>query len=229
MYVGSRRELLWTLRDRARRAEDEQATRVAAARTAERTRIAREMHDVLAHRISLVTMHADAMVYRTDLGTEELRESAAVIQESSHRALVELREVLGVLRDDPGDAEPERPQPGARDVPALVDELLADGMRLDVDLGGTDLGAVPDTAGRTLYRVVQEALTNARKHAPNALVQLSVRAGPATAWTSRCATRSPPAAAPAHRSPGWAWSGWPSAPRSPAAGSSTTRTAGTSS
>ena len=179
MYVGSRRELLWTLRDRARRAEDEQATRVAAARTAERTRIAREMHDVLAHRISLVSMHADAMVYRTDLGTEQLRESAAVIQESSHRALVELREVLGVLRDDPGDAAPERPQPGALDVPALVDELMSDGMRLEVDLAGTDLATVPVTTGRTLYRVVQEALTNARKHAPNALVHLSVtgRAG----------------------------------------------------
>jgi signal transduction histidine kinase len=178
LYVGSRRELLWTLRDRAQRAEEEQAGRVAQARTAERTRIAREMHDVLAHRISLVTMHADAMVYRKDLDVEQLRTSAEVIQESSHRALVELREVLGVLRDDPGDAVPERPQPSAADVPALVDELVADGMRLRVDLDGTDLSAVPDTAGRTLYRVVQEALTNARKHAPNALVALTVRGRP---------------------------------------------------
>jgi signal transduction histidine kinase len=177
MYLGSRRELLWTLRDRARRAEDEQATRVAAARTAERSRIAREMHDVLAHRISLVTMHADAMVYRTDLGTEQLRSSAAVIQESSHRALVELREVLGVLRDDPGDAEPERPQPSASDVPALVDELVQDGMRVALELDA-DLSAVPDTTGRTLYRVVQEGLTNARKHAPNARVALSVAGRP---------------------------------------------------
>lgn len=178
LYVGSRRELLWTLRDRAQRAEDEQATRVAQARTAERTRIAREMHDVLAHRISLVTMHADAMVYRTDLDAEQLRTSAAVIQESSHRALVELREVLGVLRDDPGDAAPERPQPSARDLPALVDELVADGMRVDADLDGADLAAVPDTTGRTLYRVVQEGLTNARKHAPHAVVVLRVAGAP---------------------------------------------------
>lgn len=178
LYVGSRRELLWTLRDRAQRAEDEQATRVTQARTAERTRIAREMHDVLAHRISLVTMHADAMVYRTDLDAEELRTSAAVIQESSHRALVELREVLGVLRDDPGDAEPERPQPSARDLTALVDELVADGMRVDADLDGTDLAAVPDTTGRTLYRIVQEGLTNARKHAPHAVVVLRVAGAP---------------------------------------------------
>ena len=173
MYIGSRRELLWTLRDRARRAEDEQALRVSQARAAERTRIAREMHDVLAHRISLVTMHADAMTYRTDLDVQALRDSAAVIQESSHRALVELREVLGVLRDDPGDAAPERPQPSARDVRALVDELVLDGMRVEADLSA-DLDAVPESTGRTLYRVVQEALTNARKHAPNAKVSLVV-------------------------------------------------------
>lgn len=178
LYVGSRRELLWTLRDRAQRAEDEQATRVAQARTAERTRIAREMHDVLAHRISLVTMHADAMVYRTDLDVGQLRTSAAVIQESSRRALVELREVLGVLRDDPGDAAPERPQPAARDLPALVEELVAEGMRVDADLDGTDLADVPDTTGRTLYRVVQEGLTNARKHAPHAVVALRVAGAP---------------------------------------------------
>lgn len=173
MYIGSRRELLWTLRDRARRAEEEQAARVSQARTAERTRIAREMHDVLAHRISLVTMHADAMVYRTDLDADRLRDSAAVIQESSHRALVELREVLGVLRDGPGDAAPERPQPSARDVPALVEELVLDGMRVEAELAA-DLAAVPDSTGRTLYRVVQEGLTNARKHAPNAKVALAV-------------------------------------------------------
>jgi signal transduction histidine kinase len=179
MYVGSRRELLWTLRDRARRAEDEQATRVAQARTAERARIAREMHDVLAHRISLVTMHADAMVYRTDLDAGQLRSSAAVIQDSSHRALVELREVLGVLREDAGDAAPERPQPGARDVPAMVQELVADGVRVDARLEA-DLDGVPDTTGRTLYRVVQEGLTNARKHAPHSRVALTVTGRPGT-------------------------------------------------
>jgi signal transduction histidine kinase len=179
LYVGSRRELLWTLRDRAQRAEEEQATRVAQARTAERTRIAREMHDVLAHRISLVTMHADAMVFRTDLDAEQLRTSAEVIQESSHRALVELREVLGVLREDAGDAAPERPQPGARDVPAMVQELVADGVRVDARLEA-DLDGVPDTTGRTLYRVVQEGLTNARKHAPHSRVALTVTGRPGT-------------------------------------------------
>ena len=67
MYIGSRRELLWTLRDRAERAEAEQEFRVRQGRSNERARIAREMHDVLAHRISLITMHAGALAYRTDL------------------------------------------------------------------------------------------------------------------------------------------------------------------
>jgi signal transduction histidine kinase len=179
MYIGSRRELLATLRERADTAETEQAARVAQARSAERARIAREMHDVLAHRISLVTMHAGALTYRTDLTAEDMRATAAVIQESSHLALTELRDVLGVLRDDPGDATPERPQPSAVDLPALLDEARESGMRIQVDDLVT-LDGAPDTLGRTLYRVVQEGLTNARKHAPNTLVVVSVTGAPGT-------------------------------------------------
>ena len=177
MYIGSRRELLATLHERARTAEAEQAARVAQARTAERGRIAREMHDVLAHRISLVTMHAGALTYREDLTAEEMRATAAVIQESSHQALVELRDVLGILRDDPGDSSPERPQPSAVDLPALLDEARASGMRIETaELVALD--GIPETIGRTLYRVVQESLTNARKHAPNTLVTVSVTGSP---------------------------------------------------
>ena len=177
MYIGSRRELLATLRERARTAEAEQAARVAQARTAERGRIAREMHDVLAHRISLVTMHAGALTFREDLTAEEMRATAAVIQESSHQALVELRDVLGILRDDPGDSSPERPQPSAVDLPALLDEATASGMRIETE-ELVALDGIPETIGRTLYRVVQESLTNARKHAPNTLVTVSVTGSP---------------------------------------------------
>lgn len=178
MYIGSRRELLATLRERADTAESEQAARVTQARSAERARIAREMHDVLAHRISLVTMHAGALTYRKDLTADDMRSTAAVIQESSHLALAELRDVLGVLRDDPGDAIPERPQPSAVDLPALLEEARQSGMRIEVE-ELVALDGVPDTLGRTLYRVVQESLTNARKHAPNTLVVVSVTGGPA--------------------------------------------------
>lgn len=178
MYVGSRRELLATLRERAETAEAEQAARLAQVRTAERARIAREMHDVLAHRISLVTMHAGALVYREDLDAEQIRATARIIQDNSHHAMVELREVLGLLRDGPGDADPEQPQPSAKDIPGLVDEARRSGMRI-VSNSDLDVFAVPDPLGRTLYRLVQEALTNARKHAPNTLVTVCLAGGPA--------------------------------------------------
>ncbi|MFZ0139631.1 MAG: histidine kinase [Aeromicrobium sp.] len=176
LYIGSRRELLARLRERAENAEAEQAARLAQARTAERTRIAREMHDVLAHRISMVTMHAGALTYREDLTPEQVRETAGIIQENSHQALVELRQVLGVLREDSGDADPERPQPSAVDLPGLVDEARESGMNVAADLGPID--AIPDLLGRTAYRVVQEGLTNARKHAPDTLVTVGLEGGP---------------------------------------------------
>ena len=178
MYIGSRRELMATLRDRAETAEAEQAARLAMARTAERARIAREMHDVLAHRISLVTMHAGALSYRADLTPEQVRETATIIQESSHQALVELRQVLGVLREDPGDADPERPQPSAMDLPNLIEDARSTGM--NVRSGREmELDEIPETIGRTAYRIVQEALTNARKHAPDTLVTVDLWGGPA--------------------------------------------------
>lgn len=178
MYIGSRRELLATLRERAETAEAEQHARVTQARTAERSRIAREMHDVLAHRISLVTMHAGALVYREDLDAESMRATARVIQDNSHQAMVELREVLGILRDGPGDADPELPQPSARDLPELILEAQRSGMRVVAD-ERIDLDGVPDQLGRTLYRVVQEGLTNARKHAADTLVTVTIGGGPA--------------------------------------------------
>ena len=177
MYIGSRRELLATLRERAERAETEQHARVAQARTAERSRIAREMHDVLAHRISLVTMHAGALAYRQGLTDEQVRVTAGIIQDNSHRAMVELREVLGILRDGPGDSAPELPQPSAGDLPDLVAEARRSGMRVETG-PGIDLAEIPDKLGRTVYRVVQEALTNARKHAADTLVTVTLTGGP---------------------------------------------------
>ncbi|MGH3423693.1 MAG: sensor histidine kinase [Nocardioidaceae bacterium] len=180
MYIGSRRELLATLRERAESAEAEQALRIAQARTGERGRIAREMHDVLAHRISLVAMHAGALAYRTDLSPEEVRDASGVIQDNAHQALADLREVLGLLRDPTGDA-PSRPQPTWCDLPALVEEAKAAGTNvvytdeIAPKEGERDAGAgLPEHLGRTVYRIVQEGLTNARKHAPDTAVHVSV-------------------------------------------------------
>ncbi|WP_324652236.1 sensor histidine kinase [Georgenia sp. H159] len=181
-YVGARRELLVTLRVRAETAEREQALKAEAARVAERTRIAREMHDVLAHRISLVAMHAGALAYRTDLSAEETAEAAGVIQRSAHLALTELRQVLGVLRADGagGDAA-EPPQPTLVQVDELV-EAARTHVTVTVDQSGLPgphlLATVPATVSRTAYRVVQEALTNTCKHAPGSDVVVRLAGGP---------------------------------------------------
>jgi signal transduction histidine kinase len=182
MYIGSRRELLAALRERAETAEAEQAGRVSQARTAERSRIAREMHDVLAHRISLVTMHAGALAYRDDLTPEQVRKTAGIIQESSHQAMTELRQVLGVLREGPGDADPERPQPSAVDLPVLIAEAQASGMNVVAERE-RPVDDIPEGIGRDAYRIVQEALTNARKHAPDTLVTVDLWGGPGDGLT----------------------------------------------
>lgn len=181
MYIGSRRELLWTLRARANQAESEQELRVDQARSAERERIAREMHDVLAHRISLVTMHAGALAYRTDLPPEQIRETAQIIQAKAHEALADLRQVLGVLRSPDGVGD--RPQPTYGDLGSLVAEATTGGTVVDVVQDLPEGLQPPDQTGRTIYRVVQEALTNARKHAVGAHVSIRVSGDPASGIT----------------------------------------------
>jgi signal transduction histidine kinase len=179
MYIGSRRELIWTLRQRAERAEAEQGLRVEQARGNERARIAREMHDVLAHRISQISLHAGALAYRDDLTADQVRESAGVIQEKAHEALTDLRGVLGVLRDDRTGELRDRPQPTYDDVPRLVAEAREAGAAVDfrnaLDGEAVDM---PDIVGRTLYRIVQEGITNARKHAPGARLSIDVTGSP---------------------------------------------------
>ncbi|RJS45140.1 sensor histidine kinase [Nocardioides cavernaquae] len=176
MYIGSRRQLLWTLRDQVAQAEEKARLLSSQARTSERSRIAREMHDVLAHRISQVSLHANAVMFREDLSAEEIRKSVAVIQEKANAALVDLRGVLGVLRDPATGEILDRPQPTSADLPALVDEARASGMHIEYadDVRADGDHAVPELAGRTLYRLVQESLTNARKHAPAAAVSISL-------------------------------------------------------
>ena len=111
----ARQALLQSLREQAHRAESEQASRVAEARAAERASIAREMHDVLAHRLSLLATYAGALEYRPDAPPEQLARAAGVVRAGVHQALDELREVIGVLRDD-DPAAVARPQPGLSDL-----------------------------------------------------------------------------------------------------------------
>lgn len=179
LFVRARREQMLSLRERAARLEAEQRLRIEHARDAERRRIAREMHDVLAHRVSLLSLHAGALEFRPDAPPEEVAEAAGVIRENAQAALEELRQVIGVLRAGSVDGAPEPPQPTLADVPALVDESRAAGMhvtcRVDVDPGAA--AQTPPTLGRTAYRIVQEGLTNARKHAPAAAVDVLITGG----------------------------------------------------
>lgn len=177
LYIGSRRELLWTLRTRAERAEAEQELRVSQSRLAERGRIAREMHDVLAHRISQISMRAGAMSYRDDLTNAELREGASMIRETAHEALTDLRGVLGVLRDASGEVL-EAPQPTYADVAGLVEEAGRTGLRIAYVDGVEQGEPVPDAVGRTVYRIIQEGITNARKHSPGAQLSIDLTGSP---------------------------------------------------
>jgi signal transduction histidine kinase len=188
--AGARAAVITSLRGRAERAEAEQARRVAEARAAERNAIAREMHDVLAHRLSLLATYAGALEYRPDQPPERLSQAAGVIRTTVHQALNELRDVIVLLRDDPADDQGgddgqggdrgddlARPVPALSDLPALVEESRAIGTSVELrdSVGAVE---VPGTTGRTAFRVVQEALTNARKHAPGQPVRIALGGAP---------------------------------------------------
>jgi signal transduction histidine kinase len=174
LFVRAQRDLVRSLRERAERLESEQRLKVEQAREAERLRIAREMHDVLAHRVSLLSLHAGALEFRPDAPAEEVADAAGVIRATARAALEELRDIIGVLRDGGEQAAPEPPQPTLAQVPALVDESRAAGMHVRARIEAPDAEALPAALGRTAYRVVQEGLTNARKHAPGAAVDVAI-------------------------------------------------------
>ncbi|MEU8331972.1 histidine kinase [Micromonospora sp. NPDC048839] len=178
-WAQARHALLAALRDRARRAEQEQERRVVEARAAERSRIAREMHDVLAHRLSLLAAAAGAMEYRPDAAPERLSAAAGVIRASAQHALDELREVITLLRSDDVESPTDAP-PGQTlaDLPRLLDEARAAGQQIEVDDPLGPPVEIPPAVGRTAYRIAQEALTNARKHAAGQPVRLVLGGAP---------------------------------------------------
>jgi signal transduction histidine kinase len=198
--LRARRLWMLALRRDAARERTDHARRLADTRRTEREAIAREMHDVLAHRISLLSVHAGALVYRSrqhdagsgpDLSTSEVAESARIIRDNAHQALEELHDVLRVLRaDDDGDAAP---QPRMADLRRLVEEARTAGQPVDFQdgLDGPAADALRPQLQRTAYRVVQEGLTNARKHAPGTRVAVRLTGAPGSALTVEVANPVP--------------------------------------
>ncbi|MFF9787583.1 Signal transduction histidine kinase [Streptomyces sp. SceaMP-e96] len=174
MYRGAKRSLMVTLQDRADRLEREQHLLASQARMEERTRIAREMHDVVSHRVSLMVVHAGALEAGAG-GPGVATDTGRLIGDMGRQALNELRQVLGVLRLDDGEQQvPLSPQPTPEDLATLVEESRAAGMQITFDVIG-EPSATDSTVQPTLYRVIQEGLTNAHKHAGNVPARVEVR------------------------------------------------------
>ena len=141
----------------------------------ERARIARELHDVVAHHMSLIAVRAETAPYRLGELPPQARQEFGEISAASREALAEMRRLLGVLRE--GDAAPTAPQPGLADLPALVDSARQAGTAVTTEVDGEVTG-LPAAVDVSAYRIVQEALSNAGRHAPGTTVTVAVRRTP---------------------------------------------------
>ncbi|MDL4770920.1 MULTISPECIES: sensor histidine kinase [Thermomonosporaceae] len=175
LYMGARKQLVATLQERAARLEREQHLLAERARGEERTRIAREMHDVVANRVSVMVVHAGALKAIAARDPERAAETAGVIGDMGRQALEELRQVIGVLRQ--GEEALPQDAPTLLHVRELIGQSGAAGLRVDLSVRGEDR-PMPATVGRTVYRLVQEALTNVHKHAAAADTRIDLRVLP---------------------------------------------------
>ena len=190
LYFNARHEMLQALRDRAERAERERHLLAEQARAEERARLAGEMHDVVTHRVSLMVLQAGALgITATD---EATRQAAGELRAAGVQALDELRDLVGILRTEPEDDQ----APATSGLAELVAESTAVGTPAELVEQGDPALASP-VVGRTAYRIVREALTNVRKHAPGAHVVVRVSYDESQI---RLSVRNTAAAAPPDRS-----------------------------
>ncbi len=175
--MARRRVYLAALKERAVRAEAERDARARAAAADERARIARELHDVIAHNLSVMVAQADGGRYVFDVAPEKSRQALAEIGATGRQAVSEMSHLLGVLHAGPA-VSAFAPSPGVAEIPQLVTQARDAGLRVAHTVEGA---ARPVTGGLSIavYRIVQEALTNVRKHAgPNATAKVRLRYGP---------------------------------------------------
>lgn len=160
--VRARRELVQELRERAERLEleREQERRIAAAD--ERARIAREMHDIVAHSLAVIVTQADGAFYASAQSPEKARETLATIGRAARDSLADMRRLLGVLRTD--EVQPVAAMPTLDDLPGLAHDLQRSGVAVSLEERGQPRGALPQGAELAAYRVAQESLTNVLKH-----------------------------------------------------------------
>lgn len=186
LYFGARRRLVQALTERAERAERERHLLGEQARADERARLAGEMHDVVTHRVSLMVLQAGAL--RMTAADEATRQAAEDLRAAGCQALDELRDLIGILRTGPDEDE----TPSTPDLATLIAESTAVGTPAELIEDGDPALASP-VVGRTAYRIVREALTNVRKHAPGARVLVRVSYDPSRV---RLEVRNTPSARP---------------------------------
>jgi len=174
-----RREYYVKLEDRAQRLERERDAQAQVAAAAERARIARELHDVVAHNVSVMVVQADGATYALDQDPEAARAALAAISNTGRTALTEMRRMLGVLRsaDDVGNYSP---QPGIEQLGDLLEQVRSTGLRVSLTVEGVPR-EMPTALALAVYRVVQESLTNTRKHGGQ-----EVKASVALIYTDDC-------------------------------------------
>lgn len=195
LWRGARRDL-------ARRQRSEQELRTDLTRQDERSRIAREMHDVLGHRLSLLSLQAGALEVADGID-ESVAESARTIRTTARQCLDDLRQVIGILRDgqswrqpDGADRAATRPQPTLTELPDLVTASRRSGLGVNVTILVDEATTAPVALGTAAYRIVQESLTNALRHAAGTTVDVTVRGGPGVGLTIEVINPLPVATSP---------------------------------